>query len=128
MNILTVSAFALTVCACAVVLSEWNKTVSMLAAAFGAAAITLYAIIHFSPFISQIGSLADIGDTGNYFGILVKAAGICAAAGIASDICKDSGQASLAGRVDAAGRLCLVAVSLPLFSQLLSYAANIING
>ena len=82
-----------------------------------------------SPLIAGIRQLTDkIPMAGELSGILFKAAGICWIAQMAADICRDAQETALAARVELAGKVLLLAMSLPLFLKLAQIAAALING
>lgn len=128
MDILLIALIAVAACIAAVTLKQWQPNMALVVSAVAGIMITVYIITKFAPYISAISQMTNLGTGSVYIETLLKVIGICAVAGIASDICRDAGQNSLASRVDIGGRLCVIAVSLPLFSELLEEAANIIKG
>jgi len=61
-----------------------------------------------------------------YAGILFKALGICFITQIACDTCRDAGESAVASKVEMAGKLAVLLVSLPLFRQVLTLVNEII--
>ena len=59
--------------------------------------------------------------------ILFKSLGICLISQIASDTCKDSGERAIAAKIELFGKLSVLAISLPLFSEILSLAINLLR-
>lgn len=62
-----------------------------------------------------------------YIEILIKALGICFITQIACDTCKDAGQSAIASKLEIAGKLAILALSLPLFSELLSIVTTLFS-
>jgi len=57
---------------------------------------------------------------------VVKSVGIGICAKLSSDICKDSGQAAIAGTLETLGVLCALYTSLPLMETLLDMLEGLI--
>jgi len=67
------------------------------------------------------------GIEGEHAEILFKSLGICLVTQIAADTCKDSGEGSIGSKVEFFGKLAVLTVSLPLFSQLLSIVTSLLD-
>ncbi|MBR3953094.1 MAG: hypothetical protein IKJ82_05740 [Oscillospiraceae bacterium] len=61
------------------------------------------------------------------FGILVRCFAICVVAKIASDLCNDCGQGSIASKVSFAGKIFVFITALPLFSEIMEVIESLIN-
>ena len=59
--------------------------------------------------------------------ILLKTLGICLLTQTAGDLCRDAGEASLAGKVELAGKTAILLLCLPMFRELLHTAVNLIG-
>ena len=55
----------------------------------------------------------------NFLGILLKITGIAYLSEFACNICKDAGETAIASKVELAGRILIVAISIPVISTLL---------
>lgn len=64
----------------------------------------------------------------SYIQAMIKTLGICYVTQLAADACRDAGQTAIAGKVELAGRVCIVVLSLPLFEDLVSLAFSLIQG
>ena len=56
----------------------------------------------------------------NYFKVVFKAVGICLVTQMACDTCCDFGQTALAGKLELGAKIAILAISAPLFRDLLS--------
>lgn len=63
-----------------------------------------------------------------YVRVLVKTLGICYVTQLASDACRDAGQTAIASKVELAGKVFIVLLSLPLFQNLIEIAFSLIAG
>ena len=59
--------------------------------------------------------------------IVLKSLGLCLLTQIASDLCRDAGEATLAANVELAGKTAVLVLCLPLFRQLLDFAAALLQ-
>lgn len=62
-----------------------------------------------------------------YIEILFKSLGICFLTQFASDACKDVGETALSSKIETAGKLMILIVSLPLFEKVISIATELIK-
>ena len=69
-----------------------------------------------------------VGIPSEYAQILFKCLGICLITQFASDSCKDAGESSLGTKIDTAGKIALVVISLPLMEKLVETATSLIKG
>jgi stage III sporulation protein AD len=76
------------------------------------------------PVVSEVGRILEAGALPSRFGdILFKSLGICLLAQIGCDACRDAGESAIASKIELAARICVLGVSLPLFTQVL----NVVN-
>ncbi len=75
----------------------------------------------------QFGVFRD-GAVGEYAPYMLRCAGIGFFCRAASDVCRDSGEASVGDRILTAGKLGMLAVCAPLIKELLERALGYING
>ncbi len=60
-----------------------------------------------------------------YITVVLKAAGICVLTQLTADTCRDAGETALAGKAELAGRLMLLALSVPLFAEILTLVTSL---
>ena len=63
-----------------------------------------------------------------YLEVMFKALGICFITQIACDICRDSGQSGIATKLEMAGKVGVLLVSMTLIKDVLSIATQLIQG
>ena len=87
----------------------------------GAGALILSGVlVGMLPIIAQIRAIFDgAAIPGQYAQILFKALGLCFVTQIACDACKDAGESAIAAKVELAGKISVLVLSLPLFAQVL---------
>ena len=79
-----------------------------------------------SPLIRQLSDLCQ-GEAAQYVEVLFKALGIAVLTQICSSICRDAGENTIAEGVELTGKVELLLLSLPLISQILSTAGELLS-
>ncbi|HHW45894.1 MAG TPA: stage III sporulation protein AD [Clostridiales bacterium] len=128
MELSSIIAFALLSCVLGIILHQYKPEYSMLLVA-AAGCILLFMLINtFLPAINEVGSIiTKAGVKREYFAILLKALGICYITQFAGDLCRDSGQTSLAGKIDLAGKVAIVILALPIIKNIIEIVTEIIK-
>lgn len=83
----------------------------------------LTAVIHAVQTLWETASLAA-----SHGQIVFKAMGICFITQLAADACEDAGEKAVAKKVELAGKILLVALSLPLFETVAQLSVSLISG
>ena len=125
-----------TLCGCAVIACVLITTVKQqradIALLLSIAAGTVLLAFILSDLKDTVESLYDMfGSLGDYTHemlAVLKALGVCLVAQLASDVCRDAGQASVASKVELGGRIAALSLMLPLLSSVLQLSSQIING
>ncbi len=124
MNPFYVCAFALAATGAIIVVRQTRAEIAILASATAGVLIFVYVLQGFVPFLEFIKNMAQDSGVAHYFAILLKALGISLCCRVSSDICRDSGENALASKVELAGKMGIVVLSLPLVKQLLEIAKD----
>lgn len=126
MDILTVCAFSL-VSLCVVVLVRQlrQELVPLTVAAIGVIMLG-YLLLSLKPVLSFVSDTAERSGLGGYFTVLVKALAIALSCQICAEICRDCGENSLASKVELAGKIGIIILSLPILQQLLTMAKEML--
>lgn len=94
------------------------------AAAIGILAAVVTGIMPVAERVRELYS--HTGGSSEYLDILFKSLGICFLTQLASDICKDSGEGTLAVQAETAGKTALLIIALPLFEKAAELAQSLI--
>lgn len=82
--------------------------------------ILFFSISKIEIIIDLLKSLANKIDINlNYFSVLLKITGIAYLTEFAFNVCKDAGETAIASKVELAGRILIIALSIPIISTLL---------
>lgn len=110
------------------IFDKTGREYGIMISAAAAVIITSVTVLALSPLVDFINGLYEkIGADSEYINILYKSVGVCFLTGLAAGICRDSGENALAVNVEAAGRVTLAVMALPLFERIAEIAAELIN-
>ena len=71
--------------------------------------------------------MAGLSGQSDLTGIMLKALGICIVAELGSQCCRDAGEAAIAAKVELAAKTALVLMCMPVFTQLLETAGELLR-
>jgi stage III sporulation protein AD len=129
MNILSVIAFVIISLVLVVAIRKYSPDIALAVSICAGVILMTIIILEASPVFDQIRSvLGTVGMGGEYGSIIFKALGICFLTQFASDACKDAGEKSLGSRIEFAGKIALLVISLPLFENILTITDSLISG
>jgi len=128
MNIITITGLCIVSTIICKLFDRNNKEYSFLIALGTVAFILLMIISYLHPVISAIESLFTLtGISKDYLEIIFKAIGICYITQLGCDYCKDAGENAFASELELAGKVSLLIISLPLFTQLIEIVKKLIS-
>ena len=79
------------------------------------------------PLLSLITDLGNGSVTAQYLETILKGLGIVILTQISSDICRDSGEGTLASHIETVGKVELLLLCIPLIRQILSIAQKLLD-
>ena len=78
--------------------------------------------------VTLIKSISDkAGINGEFLKIILKITGIAILAEFAVSICKDSGESSIASKIEMGSKVVIISMSIPVISSLLELMLNILK-
>ncbi len=121
MSTLTISAACVVAAILALMLKKYNADYSLILTICSAAIIFSYIAGYL---IEGLTSIKEIFESSamsiNYLGVLLKCTGVCLLSEFTSDCCKDAGQQALSSLSSYGGRVFVLLLALPLFTELLN--------
>ncbi len=110
------------------IVDKFDRSFSLYIKIFATITILLASVVYISPIFNLINSVFEKtgGDVAN-LNLLFKAVGICYITDFAENICKDSGESTLANAVQIAGKITITLMSIPLIESLLEVVLDISN-
>lgn len=128
MEIFKILAICIITAVLAVVLKQQKGEYSLMVALAGGTVVILYILKGVLAPIEYINArLLNNGVNTEYFAVGLKALGIGYVTGFIADLCRDSGQASLASKAELAGKCAIFIISLPLISAVLETALSLLK-
>lgn len=128
MEIFKILAICIITAVLAVVLKQQKGEYALMVALAGGTVVTLYILKGVLAPIEYINTkLLNNGINTEYFAVALKALGIGYVTGFIADICRDSGQASLAAKAELAGKCAIFIISVPLIAAVLDTALSFIT-
>ncbi len=79
------------------------------------------------PLLSLITTLGKDAEASQYVETILKGLGIVILTQISADICRDSGEATLAGHIETVGKLELLLLCIPLIEEILATAGKLLE-
>lgn len=85
-----------------------------------AGAIILFLVVReLTPIVSMLQNLSDkMGVSSKFFGILLKITGIAYLTEFGANVCRDSGESAVASKVELAGKVLIISLSIPILLAL----------
>lgn len=105
---------------CALLLKNEKSEYAVFISMAGCVLIFMFGISKLEVILAAIGRLKGyLGAGSEYLPILLRIVGITYLAEFAADLCRDAGFSAVAGQVELAGKLTIMAVGLPVLLALL---------
>ena len=112
----------------ALILGQYRPEFRMLVTAAVTLLLMAMVLEQLSPVLEQLRSTMELtGLTGDYAALLFKAVGICLLTQLAGDVCRDSGESSIASKIELAGRAAILLTAMPLIQEVLAWAWELMN-
>ena len=128
MSITTIAGVCILFAAIIILLKQYKPEYAMLAAAAASGALLIYLLSFVFPAMEEIQNvLSGVNINNGHFTVVLKSVGICYVAQFAADICRDFGQTSVAGKIELAGKIAVVTLSLPLIKEIMQITLQIIG-
>ena len=127
MEMAGLAAFGLTGTFLTLVLKKENPQFALLTA-------LATGVLLFLQICSPLGELLDLlqdmaeqaGVAEGYFGIVLKVIGIAYLSKFASQLCADAGEGAVAAKIELAGKVLIMAVSIPVLTEVLHVVLTLV--
>ena len=109
------------------ILKQHRPEFATYASAIAGIIILFFAINKIAPIISMLKNITEkMGVTSKFFVILLKITGIAYLTEFSSSVCKDSGETAIASKVELAGKILIISVSIPIITTLMQTLLGLI--
>ncbi len=126
--IIKIAACCVTGCVFCILLKQSGKHEMALMTALAVSVYILF--LSFEAMAAIIGNLEKIvnsaGLDGDIFKTIIKITGIAYITQMASELCKDSGENALSGKVELSGKVLICAYALPMVNSLFEVISDIL--
>ena len=127
MDIIKIVGIAFVTLIIVIILRQYKPEFAVYASMLGGAIIILLSLGKLDGIINLLENLASkTAINGEFLAILIKITGIAFLTEFATSVCKDSGETAIANKVDLGGKIIIIAISIPIISQLLETVIKIL--
>lgn len=127
MTVLKLCMVALLVLTSSTVIKQWKSDFSPLIRIGATVLFGTLLVASAQPIFSLINTLAGESGTLKYVETILKGLGIVILTQISADICRDSGEGTLAGHIETVGKLELLLLCIPLIGEILATAEKLLE-
>ena len=127
MDILKIVSVAISALIIIMLLRKFNNDYAVAVLCFIGVLINLFSFGILIPVFSYIKDLESVSESIGIYSLMLKSVGIFMMCSFASELCRDSGEASLASKIEFAGKCTLLAFCLPLIEKVLENATKFIS-
>ncbi len=112
----------------ALTVKQYRPELAIAVPVLSAAAILLLCGPYLSSVLTMFQNIAEeSGIDTAYVKIVIKIIGVAYICQFASDICKDAGESSIAGKIELGGKVVIITLSMPIIYGLLELTSKIIS-
>ncbi|MBR2901553.1 MAG: stage III sporulation protein AD [Clostridia bacterium] len=127
MNVYAVCGFAVASACIIALLRQIRPELATISVALVGVLIFIYLLNGLSPFVAFLKNTAMETGNGGYFALMLKSLAISLCCRVSADVCRDCGESSLASRVELAGKVSIVIISIPVVEQLFGIAKDMLG-
>ncbi len=128
MNIISICLIGIIATFLSLILKKYNQEYALAISLITGILIFIIILSQITEFISQIQELVRKTSLPIEYGtILLKSLGICFLTQFSSDICNDAGENALSSKIEIAGKIIMLIISLPLFQKVTNIAIDLIK-
>lgn len=128
LSIITVSSLGLMGLCLTLIVKGMHKEAAMFISIVTSLLILMYALYHIQSIFQFVASyFQSISGGSMYFSILIKVMITAYVADFTAQLCKDAGEASIAGKVELAGKVVIFAVASPVVLSVMELISRLIS-
>ena len=126
-DLIKICGVALLATFCAIILKALKVEYASFVRVAGVTVIFSAAVIGARSIFSDLSEIIYQKNVEPYVTLLLKALGIGMITRICSDVCKDSGEASIGSGVELCGKITILALCIPTLKELMGYASELLS-
>lgn len=113
----------------AVLLKGWRPEIAIQISLAASAVIFFVLAPYLRTVVEMFRDISNqIGMDTKYIGIVLKVIGIAYAAQFGAELCRDAGEGAVASKIEVAGKIIIMTLSMPVMYKLLEIVNTIIQG
>lgn len=121
MNIFSILGIAIVGVIMSVLLKQYLPGYSLLVTLTTSIIILCWVVVNIVPVLDKLTYfINEIKMPNEYSLIILKSLGLAFVVQLISDICRDSGESAIASKLELAGKISILIISLPLFEKIIS--------
>lgn len=129
MDVFAITGLAVVTAALAALLKGRTPELALLLSVVAGALLLGMLLSQGMPVFTKLQEMFEgTGAQGEAIQILFKALGVCFVVQIACDACRDMGETAMAGKVELAGKITVLLLSLPLFDRIMQIVRQLMGG
>lgn len=122
-----IALFALITLIIIVILRQYHPEYSLLAAVISGGIILIFLVVELAtPILTLLKTLNSYGVNSQLTSYLLKSLGICIITNFSVGLCTDFGQTFLAAKVELAGKVALLILSMPILQNILEVGLSLL--
>ena len=122
-----IALFSLVALALIVMLRQYHPEYALITATVAGGIILIFLIKELAePLVTLSDMLVEYGVSKGHTSYILKALGICIITKFSVDLCNDFGQTSLGSKVEMAGKITLLILSLPILKNILGVGLSLL--
>ena len=127
MTVLKLCMVALLILTSSTVIKQWRSDFLPLVRIGTVVLFGTLLIASAQPLLSLVNTLSNGAGASGYIETIIKGLGIVILTQISSDICRDSGESTLAGHIETVGKLELLLLCIPIIGEILATAEKLLE-
>lgn len=127
MDVIKITGFSIFAIFLILTLKEQRKDIALILSIAAGIGLLIFSITKISAIVEMLNDLVlKSGINKEFFTIILKVTGISYIIEFGKNICIDAGESSVANKLEMAGKVIIVSLSLPLISALVTSLSGII--
>ncbi len=128
MDMIKILGVGMTAAMLAVLVKGYKPELAMQISLAAAALIFIMAVPYLRSTVAMFRDIAaQVGIDSRFIGIVVKIIGIAYLAQFGAELCKDAGEGAVASKIELAGKLIIMTMSMPIMYKLLALVNDIVS-
>lgn len=127
-DLFAIAVFCITATVLALVLRQYRPEFAIFVSLACSVAVVLYVAQGIGQVMEELELLfSNTLLSEELIQVVLKCLGVCILTELAGQTCRDAGESAIGAKIELAGKVTLVVVSIPLFQQLINVAGTLLN-